>query len=65
MNDELDLKHTTVCLLIYGGGGVLAAAFWYGVFRLFCLAVASWQAGVMTALVMLLAVAGADRFVVD
>ena len=61
MNDRLDLKHAVICLLIYGGSPILALAFWYVVFRLFCLILASWQAGVMTALLMVLEVAGVMR----
>jgi hypothetical protein len=63
--DKLDLKHATVCLLIYGGSIILALAFWYVVFRLFCLVLPSWQAGVMTVLMIALAVAGVMRLADD
>jgi len=39
----------------------LSTAFWYGIFRLFCLIIASWQAGVMTVLIVALAIAGVMR----
>ena len=61
MNNKLDLKHVILCLLVYGGALILALAFWYAIFRLFCLALASWQAGVMVALLMALEVAGVMR----
>lgn len=61
MNDKLDLKHATLVVVVYGGSIILAAAFWYVIFRLFCLAIASWQAVVMTVLVMALEVAGVMR----
>ena len=59
--DKLDLKHASLVLLIYGGSLILALAFWYVVYRLFCLIIASWQAVVMMALMMALAVAGVMR----
>ena len=57
MNDKLDLKHASLVILVYGGAVILALAFWYGVFRLFCLVLASWQAVVMMVLMMALEVA--------
>jgi len=55
--DKLDLKHASLVLLIYGGSLILALAFWYGVYLLFCLAIASWQAVVMMVLMMVLEIA--------
>jgi len=56
--DKLDLKHASLIIVIYGGSVILALAFWYIIFRLFCLVIASWQAVVMTLLMMVLAAAG-------
>ena len=61
MNDKFDPKHASLVVLIYGSSTILALAFWYGIFRLFCLVLASWQALVMTVLMMLLAAAGVMR----
>ena len=58
MNDKFDLKHASLVILVYGSSVILALAFWYVIFRLFCLVIASWQAIVMTVLMMVLEVAG-------
>ena len=59
--DKLDLKHASLIIVIYGGSAILALAFWYVVFRLFCLVISSWQAVVMTLLMVALEVAGVMR----
>ena len=64
MNDRFDPKHTTVCILIYGGGILLTVAFWRGVYAVLRTAgLVPWQAGVETAILMALEVAVVARVV--
>jgi len=64
MGNKFNFKHAATCILVYGGGITLGAAFWYGVYIvLHAVGIAPWRAVVETALLALAVVAVACRLV--